>query len=386
MGYLRKVGDKKFRIMYDVMFVNGKRRQKTETLVGVTKKQAEAILAKRKAAVVAGEYLPCADMTMNELFDRFMQAKEGRLAATTLQRYESLLRLYLRPAVGTRKVGSVKAVDLLATYARWSKRPVSGRTVHHAAELLRNVLRRAVKWEVILRSPAASLDADDLPRAVKPESAVLTETEAQQLLQEAKYPTHRCTARHYLTAQSAFYPAVAFALYTGARLGEIMAMRWQDVDFRQRIVTISRSLSSTKRDGLIYKRPKNDRVRTVCVSSHLLVILESHRAVQAAERIAVRPAYHDEDLIFAKADGTPISSWLFSSAFRNFMKRCPVRRIRFHDLRDTHASLLAKAGVPIEVISKRLGHSDISITYDRYITVYRDRDAEAAEAFGKIVT
>ena len=329
MGYLRKVGDKKFRIMYDVVFVNGKRRQKTETLVGVTKKQAEAILAKRKAAVVAGEYLPCADMTMNELFDRFMQAKEGRLAATTLQRYESCCGF----TCGRRRRQEgwqLKAVDLLATYARWSKRPVSGRTVHHAAELLRNVLRRAVKWEVILRSPAASLDADDLPRAVKPESAVLTETESQQLLQEAKYPTHRCTARHYLTAQSAFYPAVAFALYTGARLGEIMAMRWQDVDFRQRIVTISRSLSSTKRDGLIYKRPKNDRVRTVCVSSHLLVILESHRAVQAAERIAVRPAYHDR-IIFAKADGTPISSWLFSSAFRNFMKRCPVRRIRFHD-------------------------------------------------------
>src|SRR5580658_317816 len=73
-------------------------------------------------------------------------------------------------------------------------------------------------------------------------------------------------------------------------------------------------------------------------------------------------------------------------AFRNFMKRCPVRRIRFHDLRETHASLLAKAGVPIGVISKRLGHSDISITYDRYITVYRDRDVDAAEAFARIVT
>ncbi len=385
MGYFRKIGDKKFRIMYDVVSLNGNRRQEIETLAGVTKKQAEAILAKRKAAVVAGEYLPCTDMTMNELFNRFMQAKEGRLAATTLQRYECLLRLYLRPVVGSKKVAAVRAVDLLAAYAQWSKRSVSGRTIRHAAELLRNALRRAVKWDVILRSPAASLDADDLPKALKPESTVLTETETQQLLQEAKDPTHRCTARHYLTAQSVFYPAVAFALYTGARLGEIMAMRWQDIDFRQRIVTISRSLSSTKRDGLIYKRPKNDRVRTVCVSSELLAILESHRAVQAAERIALRAAYHDEGLIFAKADGTPISSWLFSSAFRNFMKRCPVRRIRFHDLRDTHASLLAKAGVPIEVISKRLGHSDISITYDRYITVYRDRDAEAAEAFAKIV-
>ncbi len=199
MGYLRKVGDKKFRIMYDVVFVNGKRRQKTETLLGVTKKQAEAILAKRKAAVVAGEYLPCADMTMNELFDRFMQAKDGRLAATTLQRYESLLRLYLRPAVGTRKAGSVKAVDLLATYARWSRRPVSGRTVHHAAELLRNVLRRAVKWEVILRSPASSLDADDLPKAIKPESAVLTETGGRSSCQAGGENTQPIGARRGTT-------------------------------------------------------------------------------------------------------------------------------------------------------------------------------------------
>jgi hypothetical protein len=92
-----------------------------------------------------------------------MQTKEGRLAATTLQRCESLLRLYLRPAIGRKKVAGVGAVDLLAMYAQWSKRSVSGRTICHAADLLRNVLRRAVKWEVIVRSPAASLDADDLP-------------------------------------------------------------------------------------------------------------------------------------------------------------------------------------------------------------------------------
>jgi integrase len=385
LGYLRKIGDRKFRIVYDVMSADGKRRQKTETLFGVTKKQAEALLAKRKATVLSGECTPITGITMNVLFDRFMQAKENRLAATTLQRYEGLLRLYLRPAFGAKKVANVKAVDILAAYAQWSKRSISARTVRHAAELLRNILRRAVKWEIVLRSPGASLDADDLPKALKPESAVLTELEVQQLLQEARNPTHRCTARHYLTAGSTFCPAVAFALYTGARLGEIMAMRWQDVDVRQRIVTISRSLSSTKRAGLAYKRPKNDKVRTVCVSAQLVAILQSHRAVQSAERIAMGPAYRDEDLIFAKPDGTAIPPWLFSSAFRNFMKRSGVSRVRFHDLRDTHASLLAKAGVPIEVISKRLGHSDISITYDRYITVYRDRDAEAAEAFAKIV-
>lgn len=385
MGYLRKLGEKKFRIVYDIVSVNGIRRQKTETLTGVTKKQAEALLAKRRATVLAGEFPSSTSMTMNELFDRFMQSKENRLAATTLQRYECLLRIYLRPAVGAKKVASLRTVDLLTAYTQWIKRGVGARTIRHAADLLRNILRRAVKWEIVSRSPAASLDAEDLPKVLKPESAVLTESEVQILLQEANHPTRRCTARHYLTAYSTFYPAVAFALYTGARLGEIMAMRWQDIDAHQRIVTISRSLSSTKQTGLTFKRPKNDKVRTVCVPPQLLAILQSHRAVQAAEKIAIGAGYRDEDLIFAKPDGTPIPPWLFSSAFRNFMKRSGVRRIRFHDLRDTHASLLAKAGVPIEVISKRLGHSDISITYDRYITVYRDRDAEAAEAFAKIV-
>ena len=193
MGYLRKVGDKKFRIVYDIVSVTGRRRQKTETLIGVTKRQAEAVLAKRKATVLAGEFPSSTSMTMNELFDRFVQSKENRLAATTLQRYECLLRIYLRPAVGTKKVASLRAVDLLAAYTHWTKRGVGARTIRHAAELLRNVLRRAVKWEVITRSPAASLDADDLPKVLKPESAVLTESEVQVLLQEAKHPARRCT-------------------------------------------------------------------------------------------------------------------------------------------------------------------------------------------------
>jgi integrase len=385
LGYIRKLGDKKYRIMFDISSANGARKQRTETLNGVTKKQAEAILAKRKAAVLNGEFSMDASMTMNELFDRFMQTKEDRLAPGTLTRYDGLLRLYLQPAFGLKKVTSVRPVDLLAAYAQWTKRSVSGRTVQHASDLLRNVLRRAVKWDIIARSPCASLDADDLPKVIEPETVALTEPEVRQLLEEAKNPTRRCTTRGYLTAGNTFHPIIAFALYSGCRLGEILAVRWQDIDFGQKLTTISRSLTDTKRARLTYKRPKNDKCRLINISDSLIAILRSHHAVQAAEKIAMGPAYKDEDLIFAKPDGSPMPPWLFSSAFRNFIKRSGLRRIRFHDLRDTHASLLAKAGVPIEVISKRLGHSDISITYARYIKVYRDRDIEAAEAFDRIV-
>jgi integrase len=90
-------------------------------------------------------------------------------------------------------------------------------------------------------------------------------------------------------------------------------------------------------------------------------------------------------LAFARPDGSPIPPWNFGSAFRDLVVRAGVTRIRLHDLRDTHASLLAKAGVPIEVVSKRLGHSTIAITVDRYLVVYRERDEAAALAFEALV-
>ena len=174
MGYLRKLGERKYRIIYDLAPIGSNRRQRTETLVGVTKQQAEAILAKRKLEVSIGELSLESTLSMNELFDRFMHVKSDRLAPSTLQRYESLLQVYLRPAFGEASVSGVKTADLVATYGRWSKKKIGARTVRHAADLMRNVLNRAVKWNLILRNPALLLDADDLPRLRKPASAVLT--------------------------------------------------------------------------------------------------------------------------------------------------------------------------------------------------------------------
>jgi integrase len=385
MGYLRKIGEKKFRIMYDLPLVDGKRSQKTETLNGVTKKQAEAILAKRKETISLGDYPSDAGMRANELFDRFMLAKNERLAATSLLRYDSLLRVYLRPAFGTLRVGSLKTTDLIAAYARWRSRQVSARTVRHAADLMRNILNRAVKWGILGRNPALAVDTDDLPKLIKPLSTVLSEAELRCLLEEARSPSRRSQARGYLSTYSAFHPAIAFAAYTGARRGEVLAVRWQDLDLKAGTVTIARSLSDTPKARFAFKRPKNDRARTICISGQLVAILRTHQVVQAAERHALRDAYDDGDLVFARPDGKPIPPWNFGASFQSLVKRAGVPRIRLHDLRDTHASLLAKAGVPIEVVSQRLGHSTISITVDRYITVYRERDAAAAEAFERLV-
>ncbi len=117
----------------------------------------------------------------------------------------------------------------------------------------------------------------------------------------------------------------------------------------------------------------------------LCAILKSHRAEQAKERLLIGAAYKNQDLVFAHADGSPVDPWNFGRAVLDCVKRAGVTPITLHGLRDTHASLCAQAGVPIEVISQRLGHASIGITVERYLHVYQGRDADAADAFGRLV-
>jgi len=179
---IRKLGDKKYRIVYDAPPRNGKRRQMTETLVGVTKAKAEAILADRKRSVTGGRFVADLEMALNDVFDRFMEVKSKKCAATTPQRYDGLLRTYLRPRFGKVALGKLKAADLVSAYALWSRSNVTARTVLHAHDLMRNALNRAVKWGMASRSVADLIDTDDLPRAVKPESVVLDEAETAKVL------------------------------------------------------------------------------------------------------------------------------------------------------------------------------------------------------------
>jgi integrase len=133
------------------------------------------------------------------------------------------------------------------------------------------------------------------------------------------------------------------------------------------------------------RRLNHRRARTIVIAPDLIAILRAHKARQAEERLLLGVAYHDINLVFARPDGSPVTPWNFGAAFKGLVIRAKVTPIILHDLRDTHASLLAKAGVPIEVISHRLGCSCIGITVDRYLTVYQERDAAAAAAFERIV-
>jgi integrase len=281
MASPKRIRDKVYRIVYDVPSQDGTRKQKTETLNDVTKREAEAILAKRIEIAKKGEYVTDPNITMSELFDKFMSAKKRRLEATTIDRYTSLLSTYLRPELGAIKIASLRKAHLVEAYDKWQsrERKPSGRTIKHAHDLVRATLNWAVSLDYLSTNVATKIKSEDLPKAPKPENTVLDESELRRLLAEAKTPTKRAKSRKTLSSQPWFYPAVAFAAHTGARRGEVLGLRWTDLDLDGGRATIRQSLAQP-RSGLVFKEPKNGKARSISLSANLVSILRSHRAAR----------------------------------------------------------------------------------------------------------
>jgi integrase len=158
---------------------------------------------------------------------------------------------------------------------------------------------------------------------------------------------------------------VLIAVTTGLRRGEILALRWQDVDLNKGTLAVRQSLEQTKRFGLRFKEAKTQRSRRVVALPSLLVdALRKHRREQAKHRWALGAAYQDHGLVCPADDGAPQSPDALSAAFPHLVSRAGVRRVRFHDQRHTHATQLLNEGIHPKVVSERLGHSNIGITLD----------------------
>jgi len=391
MGYLKNIGPKKYRIVYNANQSHEPRKQKTETLRDVTSKQAKVILAEREKVVAKGDFSKD-EITINELAEKFfaertLRVNNGSFSAKTLQEESLKFKGYLAPVFGPIKIRDLKKHHIIQTLNQWMQRSpyghkISEQTVLHVKNLLRTMLSWAVERDLASKNIVKELPSHDLPKAKKPRITVLDETELRKLLREAQYPTRQAKRRGYLSSQPWFYPAIAFAAYTGARRGEVLGLQWEDIDFTAKVATINRSLDENRK----LTPTKNRQALSITLPDKLVQVLRSHRAKQAEEKFALGKEYKDSGFVFAHADGSSIKPANFGAAFSNLVYRCDITRIKFHDLRHTHASLLGKSGTPIEVVSKRLGHSNIGVTMDYYLHIYQSEDKKAAEGFDKLMT
>ena len=368
-GHIRQRGPQSWAVVLDLgRDASGKRRQKWHTVRG-TKKDAQRELARLLHELNTGAYVEPSRMTLSDYLDRWLEDyARPNVSGKTFERYEEIVRLHLKPALGHHTLSKLQPLHIALYYseALASGRTdgsggLSARSVLHHHRVLRAALHQAVKWLLLPRNPA---DAVDPPRPKHREMRALDEAATAKLLRAA--------------SESRLSLPVLLAVTTGLRRGEILGLRWQDIDFEKSSLAVRQSLEQT-RDGLAFKQPKTSKGRRVVALPGLAVdALKQHKVRQATTKLALGAAYQDHDLVCARDDGSPWPPDTFSSAFVALMRRADVPTVRFHDLRHTHATQLLRQGVHPKVVSERLGHATVGITLDVYSHVLPGMQAEAA--------
>ena len=179
--------------------------------------------------------------------------------------------------------------------------------------------------------------------------------------------------------------SLLLAVTTGIRRGEVLGLRWRDIDFKQGRRAVRQTLGLVNYK-LSFGTPKAMRSRqTISIDPATLAALSNQRIRQRVEKTASGATYHDQDLAFAKPDGSPTNPDYYSQCFDRTVNKLPVPRIHLHDLRHTHATLGLQAGVPAKIMSERLGHVSVGFTLDIYTHVIPGHDQDAANQVAGLI-
>lgn len=346
---------------------SGKQKFHYKTIHG-SRKDAEKYRNRVATERDLGTFVEPSPMTVDDYLDKWLaSAARPRLHERTFADYCEMLKRYVRPALGARRLCDLRSLDIQALYGQMQERGLSPRTVRVTHVVLNSALKQAVRWGMLSINHAQNAE---LPRRERKEMMVLSSEESVRFLEAAKADPHSMI--------------FGLALTTGMRPEEYLALKWKDVDLQKGTATVQRTLCwrRQKGGGWYFGEPKTAHSRrTVPLPASIVRELARHKARQAEGRLQLGSDYQNFDLVFATATGGPLHpDNLNARNFKAVCKRAGLSpKLTLYVLRHTCATLLLLAGVNSKIVAERLGHSSIAITLDIYSHVLPSMQQVAAD-------
>ena len=377
-GHVYKRSAGSWTIVYDLPAdsLTGKRCQKSQTVKG-TKRDAERVLREVLLSLEQGTYVKANRITLGEWLRRWLRDYASmNITDRTLESYNSIVERHLVPSLGRIMLSDLQPLHIQDYYGEKrlngradGKGGLSGRSIVYQHRILSKSLDYAVKMGLVVRNVAKAVEK---PRVAKVAMNTLSPEEVTRFLDVAR--------------ETEYFVYFATLLYTGLRRGELLALRWRNLDLRNGTLTVVETGYKLGDGRYIIKEPKTPQSRrSVTLSGSLVELFKAYRADQELLRIQLGISLNVDDFVFIRPDGSPINPGAVSLAFGRIIKRAGLKHVRIHDLRHTHATLMLKAGVHPKVVSERLGHANISITLDTYSHVLPGLQEAAAEKFEEVV-
>jgi len=354
---------------------DGRRKQKWHGGFD-TRREAEVERAKIVSDLHAGGYVAPDRLTLAEWVKQsWLPMTKTRVKPSTYDSYRSNMETHVLPALGGRAVQQLTAPMLNTLYAELLSRggergPLAAKTVRYVHTIVHKALADAVDAGII------GVNVADRAKPPRPNRARAREIECWEPAELAAFLESVKGAR--------LEPAWRLAAMTGMRRGEVLGLRWCDVDFDSSRIAVRNALVTVAYE-ILESSPKSHQARVIDLDPETTALLRRHRDRQERDREEFGAEYDDRDLVICADDGCPIHPQSFSQAFGRAVERAGLRKIRLHDLRHTHATIAVKAGVPVKVISERLGHESPAFTLKQYAHVVPGMQAEAAQLIAAVV-
>lgn len=370
-GHLRERSPGHWAIVLDLRDPEtGKRKRKWHSFRG-TKREAQTECARLISELQGGSYLRPSKVTVAQFLHQWLEHIKFHVSPRTHERYAELLEKNIAPLLGAVHLTKLRPAQIAAAYAkalqdgrRDGKGGLSPNTVVYMHRVIKQALAHAVRWEIISRSPA---DAVDPPKVEHATMGTYDMPQTVELLEAVR--------------DTRLLVPVVLGVLCGLRRGEIIALRWRQVDLANAQLAVVESAEQTGK-GVRYKRPKSGRSRTVALSAFVVDELRVHRLRQAEELLRLGARQNEATFVYPREDGKPMQPRSLTHAWHRMLARTSLPLIRFHDLRHTHATHLLSSGVHPKVASERLGerlgHSKVGITLDLYSHVLPGMQADAA--------